>query len=67
MILPILERYYYPPQPPDPEFFARLQRILPELRKLVMPTMSKVAAEIRQELTPKIEPVVAGVFEGRSS
>jgi hypothetical protein len=67
LILPILERYYYPPQPPDPEFFARLQRILPELRKLVMPTMSKVAAEIRQELTPKIEPVVAGVFEGRSS
>ena len=64
MILPIFEKYYDPPPQPDPEFLAKVQQILPELQKLVMPTFSKVAAEVRQELTPKIEAVVAGVFEG---
>jgi hypothetical protein len=63
IILPILEKYYYKPQPPDPEFYAKVQQVLPELQKLVTPTFDKTAADVRRELTPKIEAVVASAFE----
>lgn len=66
IILPILEKYYDQPQPPGPEFYAKVNQILPELQKLVVPTFDRAAAGVRKELVPKIEAVVARVFEVKS-
>lgn len=64
LIRPILERYYpVPPSPPDPEFYAKLQHITPELQKLVTPRLDGVAADIRKELGPKIEAALAEAFK----
>ena len=65
IILPILEKYYLP-IPPDPEFFEKLQRITPELQKLVVPTFDRAAADVRKEVAPKIEAAIKAAFEEKS-
>lgn len=66
LITPILQKYYPVfPAPPDPEFWAKVQRITPDLQKLVTARLDAVSADVNRELTPKIEAVVAGVFKGR--
>jgi hypothetical protein len=66
IIRPILEKYYpVPPVPPDPEFWAKVNRITPELQKLVTARLDSAAAEVRKELVPKIEAAVAEVFKTR--
>jgi hypothetical protein len=66
IILPILEKYYYLPQPPDPEFYATIQQLLPELQKLVVPTFDRAAADMRREVAPKVEAIVTKAFQNKS-
>jgi hypothetical protein len=65
IILPILEKYYWPipPIPPDPEFYSRIHQITPELQKLIGPVLDRRLVEVRKELTPKIEAAVRAAFE----
>jgi hypothetical protein len=69
IILPILEKYYWPlppgPVPPGPEFYARVNSVTPELQKLLIPTFDRAAAEVRREVTPKIEATIKAAFESR--
>jgi Peptidase C13 family len=60
-ILPVLVKYY--PPVPDPEFYAKINTITPELQKLVATRLDGAAAELQKELGPKIEALVAGAFE----
>lgn len=66
IILPILEKYYYLPQTPDPEFFGTIQEILPELQKLVVPAFDKAAADVQKEMAPKVEALVTKAFQSKS-
>ncbi|HVM48815.1 MAG TPA: C13 family peptidase [Candidatus Acidoferrum sp.] len=63
IILPILEKYYKP-VPPDPEFYAKVQQVLPELQKLIVPVLDRNIAGVRKELAPRIEAAIRAAFEG---
>jgi hypothetical protein len=67
LLRPILEPLYakalpIPPNPPDPEFYARLNRITPELQKLLSPALERSMVGLRKELTPEIESIVRSAF-----
>ena len=44
IILPVLEEYYRP-WPPDPEFYEKLHKVLPELQELVSPELDRAARD----------------------
>jgi hypothetical protein len=60
IILPVLEEYYRP-WPPDPEFYEKLHKVLPELQELVSPELDRAARDVHKELTAKVK---AAVQEG---
>ena len=60
IILPVLEKYA--PVPPDPEFYGKVQGVLPELQKLVTPVFDNAAASVRREIAPQVEAVVKAAF-----
>jgi hypothetical protein len=64
---PIIQKYYenWPPNPPDPEFFQKLQDVLPEIQEAVVPILNRSAAEARGEAGQKIEAALAKVFKDR--
>lgn len=57
IIYPILVRYYRP-LPPDPEWYEKIQVIMPELSRLVVPGMDRAAVDMRKEVSEKVEEVV---------
>ena len=67
IILPVLEKYYptFPPQPPDPEFYAKVAQITPELQQLLVPAFDKTLVDMRRQLAPKVEAAVKAAFESR--
>lgn len=67
LLRPILEPIYgaavpFPPNPPDPEFYTVLNRITPELQKLMVPRLDRAFTDVRRELTPEIEEIVRAGF-----
>ena len=67
ILRPILEPIYgaalqFPPNPPDPAYFAAVNRITPELQKLLLPAIDRAFVDVRRELTPQIEAIVRGSF-----
>jgi len=72
LLRPILEPLYaqaqpFPPNPPDPEFYAKLNRIAPELQKALVPALEKAYVGLRKELTPEIEAIVHTAFSKAAS
>lgn len=72
LLRPILEPLYaqaqpFPPNPPDPEFYTKLNRITPELQKILAPTLDRTFVGLRKELTPQIEAVVRTTFSKAAS
>jgi hypothetical protein len=72
MLRPILEPVYakalpFPPNPPDPEFYAKLNRITPELQKLIAPALEHSLVGLRKELAPQIENIVHSTFSKAAS
>jgi hypothetical protein len=61
IVLPILEKHYRP-GPPDPEFYEKLHEVTPELQKLLVPVLDRAAADVRKEMTPKVEAAIAAAF-----
>ena len=64
ILLPIIQKYYKP-NPPDPEFYTKIQEILPELHELVIPTLDQTVVAAQKELTPKVEAAIRKVMEGK--
>jgi hypothetical protein len=68
IILPIINRYVekFPPPPSDPErIYERIQEITPELQKYLVPVFDRAAADVRREVSPKVEEIVKAAFERR--
>jgi Peptidase C13 family len=61
LILPVLEKYYLGPHP-DPEFYAKVQSITPDLEKLLRPALDAAGSQVLKKLTPEIQSVVEKVF-----
>jgi hypothetical protein len=64
VIKPVIEKYH--PAPPDPEYYAKLAEITPELQKLVQPATDRALATLGSQLTPKVDGIVKKVFQDRS-
>jgi hypothetical protein len=62
ILWPLLERHYA--QLPIPEFYEALHRIQPELSELVA-SIDQAGAELRKEVEPKLESVIASTFGER--
>jgi Peptidase C13 family len=60
ILLPVLEEYYRP-WPPDPEFYEKLHKVIPELQEQLSPELDRAAREIHSELTAKVQ---AAIQEG---
>jgi hypothetical protein len=62
LILPVLEKYYHP-IPPDPEFYAKLHQVTPELQKLLLPVLDQAARDIRTDVGRRVESAIAAAFD----
>jgi hypothetical protein len=62
IFLPILEEYRLPIPRPDPEMYAKLQRVLPELQKLMLPEIDEAATHLRKALTPGVQAALREAF-----
>jgi len=72
ILRPILEPVYaaaqpFPPNPPDPGFYASLNRVTPELQKLIVPALDRAFVGVRRELSPQIEKLVQSAFTRSAS
>ncbi|MFY9803721.1 MAG: hypothetical protein WA211_17555 [Candidatus Acidiferrales bacterium] len=72
LLRPFLEPIYaqvqpIPPNPPDPEFYAKLNRITPELQKVILPSLDRTFVGLRKELAPQIEAIVHSAFKKAAS
>lgn len=61
-----LEKYYqpHPPNPPDPEFYVKLNKVLPEVQKLVLPKLTRGIMETQSQTAKLVEKAVAKAFKG---
>jgi hypothetical protein len=64
IIFPILEKYLKP-MPTDPEFYAKIDEVIPELYKLIAPVLDQTGVRMRKELTPKVEAAVRAALKAR--
>jgi hypothetical protein len=62
---PVMEEYWK--QTPEPLFYAKLQRALPQLRVAVLPVLVKNRQALKEELLPTIRRIVAKAFGGKPS
>jgi Peptidase C13 family len=63
---PILVKYYpILPNPPDPQFYQKLQKVLPEIQKEIIPILNSSGAAARTQAAPKIEAALARVFKDK--
>jgi hypothetical protein len=72
ILRPILEPIYaqlqpIPPNPPDPGIYAQMNRLTPELQKLIVPALDRAFVGVRKELTPQIEAIVHSAFKKATS
>ncbi len=63
-LIPIVQKYYatLPPVGPDPEFYTKINEALPELQKLILPSVEQTINSAAKELTPQIEAIMTKVF-----
>ena len=61
LVLPILARYAVPPV--GPESHARVNALIPELQALVVPAIDRASRQVRDELTPEAEKLIAAAFQ----
>jgi len=64
LVLPILARYAVPPV--GPEFHARVSALIPELQALVVPAIDRASRQVRDDLTPAAEKLIAAAFQPKS-
>jgi hypothetical protein len=60
LIRPVLARHYRP----DPEYYATVAALVPRLYDLVVPTIDRVAGQLRAELGPKVRSAIQAAFQG---
>jgi hypothetical protein len=66
ILWPLLEKYYEGPVPypgPGPEFNERLIAVTPELQKVLLSHIDRMAVELRREVAPKVEAIIQGAFQ----
>jgi hypothetical protein len=59
IILPLLEEHYR--RLPEPEFYERLEEVIPELQK-VAPQIEQSAVDLRREVRPGFESMIEAAF-----
>ena len=54
---PILRKYLepWPPNPPDPRFMQKLNKVLPVIQRIVLPILEKIGTDAKTEATTRIE------------